>query len=122
VLSLAPNPKAGTAAAILGYPEDGPFNEQPGRIGQTLDVATENAYGQGPVNREVAQLLGLVRPGNSGGPLVDAAGQVVATVFASITGTSGTSGGLAVPNALVRQQLGVAEGRNSAVGTGHCAG
>ncbi len=120
-LSLASNPAPGTAAAILGYPEDGPFDEEPGRIGPTVDVETENAYGQGPVLRSVTQLLGLVRPGNSGGPMVDAAGQVVATVFAAITGAPG-GGGYAVPNAIVRQQLRLAESRNADVGTGGCAG
>lgn len=120
-LSLAADPKSGAAAAILGYPEDGPFNVQPGRIGPTVDVETDNAYGQGPVLRSVEQLLGLVRPGNSGGPLIDDQGQVVGTVFAAIT-DSATGGGFAVPNALVRKQIGVAEARNAPVSTEGCAG
>ncbi len=120
-LALAANPAAGTSAAILGYPEDGAFNAQPGRVGRTLDVDTENAYGQGPVRRSVTQLLGLVRPGNSGGPMVAADGEVMATVFAAVTG-SPSGGGFAVPNALVRAQLSSAEARGSAVGTGPCAG
>ncbi len=120
-LSLAPsNPQPGTAAAILGYPQDGPFNAEPGRIGQTLTVDTENAYGQGPIKRLVTQLLGLVRPGNSGGPMVDASGRVDATVFAAVTsGSSG--GGFAVPNSLVRDQLRLAESRGAAVSTGPCS-
>jgi S1-C subfamily serine protease len=121
-LRLASNPQAGTSAAILGYPEDGPFDAEPGRIGQTLDVETEDAYGNGPVLRSVTQLLGRVRPGNSGGPMVDAAGHVVATVFAAITGAPSSGGGFAVPNALVAAQLHAAESRGSAVGTGACAG
>lgn len=120
-LPLATSPAAGTSAAILGYPEDGPFNAQAGRIGRTLDVDTENAYGQGPVRRSVTQLVGLVRPGNSGGPLVAADGEVLATVFAAVTG-SPSGGGFAVPNALVRAQLSAAEARGSAVSTGPCAG
>jgi S1-C subfamily serine protease len=119
VLSLAPNPQAGTAAAILGYPEDGPFDAEPGRVGPTVDVDTENAYGQGPIRRSVTQLLGFVRPGNSGGPMVNASGQVEATVFAAVTSTSG-GGGYAVPNALVRQQLKVAQSRGAPVSTGPC--
>ncbi len=120
-LTLAVNPAAGTSAAILGYPEDGAFDAEPGRIGRTLDVDTENAYGQGPVRRSVTQLLGRVRPGNSGGPMVAADGEVVATVFAALTGSS-SGGGFAVPNALVRAQLSTAEARGSVVGTGPCAG
>ncbi len=118
-LSLAANPQPGTAAAILGYPQDGPFDAEPGRVGQTLDVNTENAYGQGPIRRSVTQLLGLVRPGNSGGPMVGAAGQVEATVFAAVTGAAGGSG-FAVPNALVRQQLKLAQSRGATVSTGPC--
>jgi S1-C subfamily serine protease len=121
-LALAPDPRAGTAAAILGYPLDGPFDIEPGRIGQTTLVSTEDAYGNGPVLRRITSLLGRVRPGNSGGPMVDAAGQVVATVFAAIVGSSGGSGGFAVPNGLVRAQLALAARRRTTVGTGQCAG
>jgi S1-C subfamily serine protease len=121
-LPLAANPKSGTPSAILGYPEDGPFDAEPGRIGQTIDVNTENAYGQGPIERLITQLVGRVRPGNSGGPMIDGSGQVVATVFAAITGGSGVTGGFAVPNSLVGQQLRLAEARDTIVGTGQCAG
>jgi S1-C subfamily serine protease len=123
-LSLAAHPAAGTPAAILGYPLDGPFNVQPARIGTTEVATTQDAYGNGPVQRSIMSLRGLVRPGNSGGPLIDAAGQVVGTVFAAIAGTSATStgDGLAVPNALVRQQLALARSRGGAVSSGSCAG
>jgi S1-C subfamily serine protease len=120
-LPLAADPRPGIAAAILGYPLDGPFDAEPGRIGQTREVSTEDAYGRGPVLRSITSLRGRVRPGNSGGPMVDQAGQVVATVFAAIVGSSSGEGGFAVPNALVRQQLAVAA-RNQTVSTGPCAG
>jgi S1-C subfamily serine protease len=122
VLRLAVNPKAGTAAAILGYPLDGPFDKEPGRIGQSEVVSTEDAYGNGPVLRDITPLRGRVRPGNSGGPMIDARGQVVATVFAAITGSSSGNGGFAVPNSLVRTQLKVALPRGEPVSTGACAG
>lgn len=122
-LALAPNPTSGTAAAILGYPLDGPFNVQPGRIGQTAVAPTENAYGNGPVMRSIESLRGYVRPGNSGGPLVDSRGEVVGTVFAAIAGTSSSSGdGLAVPNAVVRPEIRAAESRSGSVSSGPCAG
>ncbi len=121
-LGLAPRAAAGTAAGILGFPLDGNFDAEPGRIGATQTISTEDAYGNGPVLRSITTLRGLVRPGNSGGPMVDAGGQVVATVFAAVTG-SGSRGGFAVPNALVRAALGRAERRGSAaVSTGQCAG
>jgi S1-C subfamily serine protease len=121
-LPLAADPKPGTAVAILGYPLDGPFDAQPGRIGQTQVATTEDAYGNGPVSRSILSLRGLVRPGNSGGPLVSASGQVEGTVFAALTGASGSSGdGLAVPNAIVRDQLARAL-HSGPVGSGQCAG
>jgi len=103
-LSLVANPAAGRSGAILGYPEDGPFDVQPGRIGQTQTVVTQNAYGQGPVSRLLTPLRGLVRPGNSGGPMVDDDGQVLTTVFAS-TVDSRTAGGYGVANATVAAEL-----------------
>jgi S1-C subfamily serine protease len=123
-LHLAPNPTSGQSVAILGYPLDGPFIAEPGRIGQTQSVSTENAYGQGPVSRSITPLRGLVRPGNSGGPLVDRAGQVSGTVFAAITSPtpSGGPGGMAVPNSVVAAQLAHAGSRTAPVSSGQCAG
>jgi S1-C subfamily serine protease len=122
-LTLAPSPNAGTPAGILGYPVNGPYDAEPGRIGQSEQVNTEDAYGNGPVLRSVTSMRGRVRSGNSGGPMVDARGQVVATVFAAITGASGpaANGGFAVPNAVVRTQLRRARTRRGGVGTGPCA-
>ena len=120
-LRLSPDAVPGTPAAILGYPLDGPFDAEPGRIGQTRQVSTDDAYGNGPVLRTITSLRGRVRPGNSGGPMIDARGQVVATVFAAIVGASGGAGGFAVPNKLVRERLATAA-RGQTVGTGPCAG
>jgi len=121
-LKLVANPKAGTPAAILGYPLDGGFDREPGRIGQTETVSTEDAYGNGPVLRSITSLRGKVRPGNSGGPMVDHSGRVVATVFAAITGTPSGEGGFAVPNKLVAKELDASRGRFHSVPTGACAG
>jgi S1-C subfamily serine protease len=121
-LPLAASAPAGTAAAILGYPLDGGFDIEPGRLGQTEVVSTEDAYGNGPVLRSITPLRGRVRPGNSGGPMVTTDGRVVATVFAAITGSSSGEGGFAVPNKLVHEQLVAARSRTHAVPTGACAG
>lgn len=122
-LTLAADPRSGRPVAILGYPLDGPFDAEPGRIGQTETVTTDDAYGNGPVLRSIEALRGLVRPGNSGGPLIDPAGQVAGTVFAAITGplTSAGGDGLAVPNAIVGRRLAQAE-HSGPVSSGQCAG
>jgi S1-C subfamily serine protease len=103
-LSLASATPSGTAGAVLGYPENGPFNVQPARIGRTQTVVTQNAYGQGPVSRLLTPLRGLVRPGNSGGPLVDEEGRVLTTVFAGTVG-SRPRGGYGVANETVASVL-----------------
>jgi len=121
-LSLASDPAPGVGGAILGYPEDGPFNARPGRIGRTQTVITQNAYGQGPVSRLLTPLRGLVRPGNSGGPLVGDDGRVLTTVFASIVGSS-SPGGYGVANSTVATVLAEAntnERDGVQVGTGQC--
>ena len=84
-------------------------------------VSTEDAYGNGPVERLILALRGLVRPGNSGGPLVSRSGAVLGTVFAAVTGGA-PGGGFAVPDVLVAHELAVARGHGTPVGTGACTG
>jgi S1-C subfamily serine protease len=123
-LSLVPAPSTGTAGAILGYPENGPFDIRPGRIGRTQTVLTQDAYGRGPVSRVLTPLRGLVRPGNSGGPLVDTDGHVLTTVFAGTIG-GGPHGGYGVANATVASVLAGAlaqAGAGGQVSTGPCVG
>src|SRR5206468_1940214 len=114
-LALASDPPAGRSAAILGYPKDGPFDAEPGRIGRTQPVDTQDAYGRGPVTRLLTPIRGLVRPGNSGGPMVDSTGAVVTTVFAATT-DGGPSGGFGVANSTVVHDLAQAGGRVSTQG------
>ena len=68
------------------------------------------------MRRSVVGLRGRVQPGNSGGPVVDGRGRVVATVFAATV--SGPRGGYGVPNATVRRAL---DGVGGTVSTGPCA-
>jgi S1-C subfamily serine protease len=116
-LSFASVVRSGTPGAVLGYPENGPFTIAPARIGATGPVITQDSYGRGPVTRELTALRGEVRSGNSGGPVVDAGGKVMGTVFAATT--QGKPGGYAVPNDVVRQALGDSSGP---VNTGPCTG
>jgi uncharacterized membrane protein required for colicin V production len=117
-LPLAAAARPGTPAAILGYPHNGPYDVRAGRVGRTRRVISQDAYGHGPVERPMTALRGLVRAGNSGGPMVDARGRVVTTVFAATT--SGPRGGYGVPNEVVRARLAGAA-RAPAVSTGPCA-
>jgi S1-C subfamily serine protease len=67
----------------------------------------------------VTPLRGRVRSGNSGGPVVDAQGRVLTTVFAATT--SGQRGGYGVPNAVVGEALAAAR-TSGPVSSGACAG
>ncbi len=116
-LEVAREAKSGTSAAILGFPLNGPYDVRPGRLGETREVVSQDAYGRGPVRREIVSLRGAVRSGNSGGPMVDGAGRVVTTIFAATV--SGPRGGYGVPNAVVRDAL---AGPGGAVDTGPCGG
>lgn len=116
-LAIAPEPRRGTSGAVLGYPENGPFATSAARLGDTSTVISEDSYGNGPIRRSIASLRGSIRSGNSGGPLVDERGQVMATVFASTT--SGPPGGFAIPNEIVTSSLDQA---TAPVDTGPCTG
>jgi S1-C subfamily serine protease len=116
-LQMARGEREGAEGAILGFPLDGPYDVRAARIGPTRTVTSQDAYGRGPVQRRMTALRGLVRPGNSGGPLVNADGEVVGTIFAARTG-SGPPSGYAVPDREVRDALHDASG---VVSTGPCA-
>jgi hypothetical protein len=102
-LPFVAHPRRGTRAAVLGYPENGPFSVAPARFGDTTEVISQDAYGRGPLRRTISSLRAQVRSGNSGGPVVDAKGRVLGTIFAATT--SGPSGGFAVPNRVVERAL-----------------
>ena len=115
-LRLRVDAPRGAGAAILGFPENGPYDVRPARLGQTETVVTQDAYGRGPVRREITALRGRVRSGNSGGPVVDGAGRVVTTIFAASVSDGGRSG-FGVPDSVVEAALDRAAGP---VDTGPC--
>jgi S1-C subfamily serine protease len=107
--------RPGASVAVLGYPEDGPFDAAPARIGATLFALMTDAYGRGPINRAVTTLRGTLRHGDSGGPAVDGNGAVETVVFAARVGGGG---GFGVASSVVRTDLANAKGP---VSTGACA-
>jgi hypothetical protein len=115
-LPLADAPGPGVSAAILGFPENGPYDVRAARLGATRTTVTSDAYGRGPVQRRLTSLRGVVRSGNSGGPMVDGRGRVVTTIFAATT--TGARGGFGVPNSVTKKVL---AGAREPVGTGPCA-
>ena len=114
-LRIAARARRGEPAAVLGYPENGPLTFEAARLGSTRTVISEDSYGRGPLRRRLTSLRGTVRSGNSGGPVVDGRGRVLATVFAATSG--GPPGGFAVPDGVVRRALARA---GHTVDTGPC--
>jgi S1-C subfamily serine protease len=96
------DPKRGQAAALLGFPGNGPFRVTAVRMGRTAKVGARDAYGRLQLGRPIVALRGNVRSGNSGGPIVDDNGQVLGTVFAA---RRGSDDGFAVPNEQVRNAV-----------------
>jgi S1-C subfamily serine protease len=88
---------------LLGYPKNGPLTATAGTAGAARTVLSPDAYGDGTRPRVVVPLRGTVQPGESGGPVVDRRGRVVAMIFG---GTRDRTGGYAVPVELVLEAAG----------------
>ena len=113
------DPRSSEPVALLGFPENGPFDIRAGRVGETTRVISNDAYNRGPVERTVTSFKGFVRPGNSGGPAVNEDGEVVATVFASRADSD--DAGYGIPSSLVKQLVDLAQERRNPVTTKECA-
>ncbi len=74
---------AGLNAVVMGYPGNGPFDARAARIRAQQALRSPNIYDEGLVRREVFSIRGLVRSGNSGGPLISRSGEVYGVVFAA---------------------------------------
>lgn len=109
----------GDSAVVAGFPLDGPFNVQPARVRTVLAARGEDIYGSKDVTRNIYSLATRVRPGNSGGPLLDAAGRVVGVVFARSVEDEDT--GYALTMAEVNDELAVGSRATQPVSTGACA-
>lgn len=116
-LVLSADVAAGTPVALLGFPGNGDYRVRAGRLGAERRIFARSEPGGRVVARAVRRFDSIVRPGNSGGPLVDRDGRIVATVFAA-SAERGSRQGFAVPNDPVRRAL---DGGGAPVGTGACA-
>jgi S1-C subfamily serine protease len=111
--------EAGQGVAILGYPQDGPFDIEVARIRAEQRLRSPNIYGSETVIREVFSLRGKVEPGNSGGPIVTSAGDVAGMVFAASVTDKDTGYALTAEQLRTAAADGIASEERA--GTGQCA-
>ena len=90
-LDFGTSTESGQAVAVLGFPENGPYDVRPARVRDEQTLRSPDIYGDATVVRTTLSIYAHVRPGNSGGPLVDARGDVVGVVFAASV-TDATTG------------------------------
>jgi S1-C subfamily serine protease len=110
---------AGDSAAVLGYPEDGPYDAQPARIRAEQNLRSPDIYNEGTVQREVFSIRSLVRSGNSGGPLVSRGGAVFGVVFAASLSDDNT--GYVLTADQVAEDAAAGLDATEEVSTGDCA-
>jgi S1-C subfamily serine protease len=87
-------PQAGDSVTAVGYPRGGPLTLSEGTVIDRVDGAEFDVPGT------VVRLTTRLRPGNSGGPLLDRRGRIAAIVYAI---ERKTGFGLAIPVDTVRR-------------------
>lgn len=109
--------KSGTDAVVLGYPGGGDFVATPARVREIIELSGPDIYKTTTVNREVYTIRGLVRQGNSGGPMVNRSGKVIGVVFGAAVDDNDT-GFVMTTNEVSRQLAKI--GNTAKVPTGVC--
>ena len=118
-LDFATGAKPGSSAAVLGFPENGPYDVQPARIRDRQTLRSPNIYGDDTVTRDTYSIRALVRQGNSGGPLVNGEGDVIGVIFAASITDADT--GYALTSAQVSAAAEAGATSAAEVDTGACA-
>lgn len=118
VLQMAPASR-GTEGAVIGYPGGGPENVQPAVVDGSFTAEGRDIYNANLVQRQIFVLQSRVRPGNSGGPLVDMQGRVLGVVFA--TSASEPEQAYALTDDQIQADINQAEQSRTEVNTMHYA-
>jgi S1-C subfamily serine protease len=110
------SPHVGVVGAIYGHPGGGPLQVIPARIAQSIIAVGTDIYRTSSSRRRVLVLAATLKPGDSGGALVDREGNVVGVAFATDPGQEHTGYALTSDQAKVV----LSHAGTNAVPTGSC--
>ena len=110
--------RRGDVAVVAGFPNDGPFRASAARVRSIVRASGQDIYGRPGAVRSVYSLYVNVQPGNSGGPVLNSAGQIVGIVFAK--SLDDTTTGYALTLAESRAVIEAGARLSQAVSTGGC--
>jgi len=86
-LTFAGQASKGASAIVAGYPLNRRFTAVPARIDSEQSANSPDIYQTRTVTRDIYAVRAVVRPGNSGGPLLAPSGSVYGLVFAAAVDT-----------------------------------
>ncbi|WP_016905200.1 MarP family serine protease [Streptomyces xiaopingdaonensis] len=89
-LSFAGSASRGDQSVVAGYPENGGLDLRAAAVSERVPARGQDIYGSDLTTRDIYTVRSLVRPGNSGGPLLTTKGEVYGVVFARSTSESDT--------------------------------
>ena len=120
VLPFSATLAAGEAAAVQGYPYGGPFTMVAAGVQSVGTASVPDVYDDSWNPREIYALDAVVRPGNSGGPLLTDDGAVAGVVFARAENDENL--GYAMTMAELTPVAESAPSLSNTVSTGSCVG
>ncbi|HEX6932137.1 MAG TPA: MarP family serine protease [Streptosporangiaceae bacterium] len=117
-LHFADSAPFGASAVVAGYPLDAAFTARPARVGRSELASGPDIYDTRKVVRDIYPIRAIVKPGNSGGPLIAPDGRVYGMVFAAAVAVPET--GYALTATQLSDDIRRGANLTAATGTGQC--
>jgi S1-C subfamily serine protease len=117
-LRLARSVPFGGRAIVAGYPLDQQFTAVAARVGRAVLAVGRDIYDTQRVTRGIYPIKAIVKPGNSGGPLIAPGGRVYGMVFAAAVSVPGV--GYALTSNELMPDITAGKARVTAVSTQGC--